>query len=176
MSLLNLPTQENATGEVKEIFDQAQEKFGIIFNGLRMWAVSPDKLSAQWKSMNKSMSKEPETVKMYTILRYILARRDECSYCISFNEGMLINMFGLDLDLVKSLNKDPLKSPLDDKHKALMTFALQAVIKPDSIEKKDMDSLKEFGVSEMEIFDVVYVASYTFVVNTLFETFNIEKD
>ena len=176
MSLLNLPTVENATGDVKKIFDEAESKFGIIFNGLRMWAVSPDRLRAQWDSMNKVMSQEPQTIKMNTILRYILAERSSCEYCISFNEGMLINMFGLSLEDVKGLQKNPLSAPLDEKHKALMSFALQAVTNPDSISEKNMSSLKEFGISEMEIFDTVYVASYTFVVNTLFETFNIEKD
>ena len=176
MSLLNLPTAENATGEVKEIFDEAQEKFGVLLNGLRMWAVSPDKLSTQWENMNKNMSKGPETAKMYTILRYILANKDECHYCISVNESMLINMFDLDIELVNSLRKDPLKAPLDDKHKALMSFALQAVTNPGSIGIKDINSLKEFGASEMEIFDVVYVASYTFVLDTLLETFKIQKD
>ena len=176
MSLLSLASVENSTGEVKEIFQKAQEQFGVLFNGLRIWAVSPEKLSAQWDAMSKTMAKDPQTVKMYTILRYILADKDECTYCIGINEGMLINMFGLDLELVENLQTNPLLAPLDNKHKALMTFALQAVTNPDSIGSKDINSLKEFGASEMEIFDVVYAASYTSVVNTLFKTFKIEKD
>jgi len=45
-----------------------------------------------------------------------------------------------------------------------------------SIQKEDIDMLKKLGTTEEEIFDAVYAASYTHVVNTLFETFNIEAD
>lgn len=42
MSLLNEATLQNATGEVKVIFDEVLERRGMLPNGLRLWSVSPE--------------------------------------------------------------------------------------------------------------------------------------
>ena len=45
-----------------------------------------------------------------------------------------------------------------------------------SITQKDIDLLKNLKISEVEMFEVVRSASHMFVVNTLFETFNVQDD
>jgi hypothetical protein len=174
MSLLILPTVENAKDEVKDIYTQALNNFGMVPNGLRLWGVSPQKLKMQWGNMMNDMSKDPENLKLKVIMRYILANKDSCEYCIGFNKGMLMNMFKIEESVIDGLENDPSTAPLDEKHLALLLFSLRAYKDAHSIQKEDIDMLKKLGTTEEEIFDAVYAASYTHVVNTLFETFNIE--
>lgn len=177
MSLLTLPTLENTKKEeVKDVYAQALNSFGTVPNGLKLWAVSPQKLSMQWGNMMNDMSKDSENLKFKIIMRYILANKDSCKYCIGFNKGMLMNMFDMDEKVVDELENNPSIAPLDEKNLTLLLFSLKAYKNGHLIEKNDIDELKKLGTTEEEIFDAVYAASYTHVVNTLFEVFNIELD
>ena len=47
MSLLNIATIENATGEVKEIYSEIEEAFGMVSNGIHSWSTNPALLRNQ---------------------------------------------------------------------------------------------------------------------------------
>jgi len=176
MSLLNIPTVENATGEVKEIFEEIQSMIGMLPNGIRVWSVSPEEFKLQWSAIKKGFSKDAETVKLAAIIRYLMSNENECTYCIGFNGGMLMNMHSMSEDELLAMKKDPSTAPLGEKNKALLLFAMKSVKDADSVTADDIEALKKLGISEEEMFDIVKSASHMFVVNTLFKTFKVEQD
>jgi len=176
MSLLNIPTVENATGEVKEIFEEIQSMIGMVPNGIRVWSASPEALKVQWSGIKKGFAKDAETVKLAAIIRYLMSNENECSYCIGFNGGMLMNMHNMSEDELLAMKKDPSTAPLGEKNKALLLFAMKSVKDADSVNADDIEALKKLSISEEEMFDIVKSASHMFVVNTLFKTFKVEQD
>ena len=90
--------------------------------------------------------------------------------------GMLMNMHGMSQEELLAMKEDPTKSPLEKKNKALLLFAIKAVKSPDSVNAEDIEALKQLGISEEEMFEIVKSASHMFVVNTLFRTFKVEQD
>jgi len=176
MSLLTIPTMQSAQGEVKEIFDEIEKMFGRVPNGIRQWSVSPNALKKQWESIKLRLSEDVQTQKLHTIVRYLVSGENECEYCIGFNGAMLMNMFGMSLDKLERLRKDPSSAPLDEKNKALLLFALQATKTPDEVNADHISGLKSIGISETQMFDIVHAASHMYVVNTLFRTFKVEQD
>lgn len=176
MSLLNLPTVENATGDVKKIFDEIQSIFGMVPNGIRQWSINPRALQAQWNSIKIVLSKDPEDQKLYTMIRYLVSDENSCTYCTGMNAAALINMFEVSQDELVQLQKDPASANLNEKHKAMLLFAIQSVKDADSVTDKDVEKLKFLGATEIEIFDVVHAASNMLVINTLFKTFKVQKD
>lgn len=176
MSLLNTPTVENATGEVKEIFDEIQEAFGMIPNGITLWSASPNALRGQWDSIKVRMSKDQENQKLHTIIRYLVSGESDCTYCVGFNGGMLMNYYGVSQDELIAIKENPSDAPLDEKNKALLLFAMKSIKDADSVTKDDIALLKELGITEMEMFDIVHAASHMLVVNTLFKTFKVQQD
>ena len=176
MSLLNIPTVENATGEVKEIFDEIQNAFGMVPNGIKLWSANPEALRGQWNHIKQRMSKDQEDQKLHTIIRYLVSGEGGCNYCIGFNGGMLINMYGVTQDELIAMKDKPSAAPLDKKNKALLVFAMKAIKDAESITAGDISLLKSLDITEMEMFDIVHAASHMLVVNTLFKTFKVEQD
>ena len=176
MSLLNIPTVENATGEIKEIFDEIQGMFGSVPNGIRLWSASPEALKGQWNHIKQRMSKDKENQKLHTIIRYLVSDESNCKYCVGFNGGMLMNMYGVSQDELTAMKDDPSSAPLDSKNKALLVFAMKAIKDADAVNSEDINALKDLGINETEIFDIVHAASHMLVVDTLFKTFKVEQD
>ena len=176
MSLLNLPTVENATGEIKEIFDEIQAAFGMVPNGVRQWSASPKALRSQWDNIKVRLSKDKENQKLHTIIRYLVSDESNCTYCTGFNAGMLINMFGISQDELVALQNDCSQAPLDKKNKALLVFAMKSIKDADSVNADDILTLNKLGISEQEMFDIVHAASHMLTVNTLFKTFKVAQD
>jgi len=176
MSLLNTPTVENATVEVKEIFDEIQGAFGMVPNGIKLWSASPEALKGQWNHIKHRMSKDQENQKLHTIIRYLVSGEGGCNYCIGFNGGMLMNMYGVTQDQLIAMNDKPSTAPLDEKNKALLVFAMKAIKDAESITADDISLLKSLDITEMEMFDIVHAASHMLVVNTLFKTFKVQQD
>ena len=176
MSLLNIPTTQNATGEIKEIFEEIQSMIGMLPNGIRFWSVSPEALKVQWNGIKRGFSKDEESIRLAAIIRYLMSSENECTYCIGFNGGMLINMHGMTQDELLTMKEDPSKAPLGEKNRALLLFAIKAVNNADSVNAEDIEALKQLGVSEEEMFEIVKSASHMFVVNTLFKTFKVQQD
>lgn len=176
MSLLQLPTTDDATAEVKEIFEEIQAAFGIVPNALRQWAVNPRALRVQWNDIKITLSKDKENQKLHTMVRYLVSGESQCKYCTGFNGGMLINMFGMTQDEVVALQKDYTTAPLDAKNKALLLLAMESIKNPDSVNEKDIKGLKERGISEVEMFDIVHAAGHMLSVNTIFKTFKLLSD
>ena len=176
MSLLNIPTTQTATGDVKKIFDEIEEAFGSVPNGIRLWSANPQALEMQWHQIKQTLSKDQEHQKLQTIIRYLVSEANDCAYCVGFNGGMLINYYGFSQDLLQEIKTSPEKAPLDAKNKALLLFAMSSLKNPHAITQEDVDALKDQGISEIEIFDIVHSASHMLVVNTLFETFKVEED
>ena len=176
MSLLNTPTAENATGEVKEIFNEVESMIGMLPNSIKLWSVSPEALKVQWNSIKVILSKDEENQKLHAIIRYLMSEKNDCKYCIGFNSNMLINMFGFTQDELTSIQKNPSSAPLDEKNRALLVFAMKSVKNADDVNADDIEKLKQLGISEMEMFDIVLAASHMFAVNTLFKTFKVEQN
>jgi len=176
MSLLTMPTVENATGEVKEIFDEIQAAFGMVPNGIRLWSASPKALRGQWDHIKHRMSKDQENQKLHTIIRYLVSDESGCKYCVGFNGGMLMNHYDVTQDELIAMNDKPSTAPLDERNKALLIFAMKAVKDAESVTAEDINLLKRLGITETEMFDIVHAASHMLVVNTLFKTFKVQQD
>jgi len=176
MSLLNIPTLENATGEVKEIFEEIQAAFGMIPNGISVWSANPALLRLQWDSIKIRLSKDQENQKLHAIIRYLASDENECTYCVGFNGGMLMNYYDVSQEQLIEIQSSPASAPLDEKNKALLIFAMKSIKDSDAVSVKDIQLLKDLGITEEEIFEIVHAASHMTVINTLFKTFKVQQD
>ena len=174
MSLLKVATMQETEGEVEEIFKEVESAFGAVTEGISLWALNPKALKFQWESIKEQMDNDEDTQKMYTLIRYIVSEKNHCAYCIGLNGGMLINMYGMSEDELKEVSNDLSVAKLTSKNQMLLEFALRSINEPQSIQRKDIEELHSLGLSDAEIFNLVLIASMMLVVNTLFDTFDVE--
>ncbi len=174
MSLLQVATMQEAQGEVKEIFNEVEKAFGAVTEGLSLWALNPEALKFQWNSIKEQMDNDTDTQKMYTLIRYIISEKNRCMYCIGLNGGMLINMYGMSEEELKEVANNLSVAKLTPKNEKLLAFALRSINEPQSIKQQDIKELHTLGLNDKEIFYLVLTASMMLVVNTLFDTFDVE--
>ena len=174
MSLLKVATIEEAEGEVKEIFQEIEATFGMLPEGISLWSLNPKALKFQWESIKEVFSKDEDTQKMHTIIRYLVSEKNHCEYCVGLNGGMLMNMFGMSEEELKALGNDLASANLTPKNQALLELAMSAIVEPKAVSSDKLQELREMGISEEEMFNVVLSASQMLVVNTLFDTFDVE--
>lgn len=105
--------------------------------------------------------------------RYLVSPEANCTFCIDMNEGFLANM-GIDLEQVRAARNHPELAPVDNKEKALMLLALKSVEAPEEVSLSDIQSVRDLGWSDREIFDVIVQANNNRAFNNILRTFNIE--
>lgn len=174
MCLLNLVEENVATGVVKEVYDEVKMMFGSVPEGLKSWSLNPEALKHHWEEIKKSLAKDVETQKFDTILRYLVSEIEGCEFCVGFNGGLLLNMFGMTQDGLVTMVKEPTMAPLSEKHIALLLFALKVVRQSKEVSAEDIEHLKALGITENEIFDVAHTATNLLVSDMLLNAFKVQ--
>jgi len=77
-------------------------------------------------------------------------------YCVDFNSGILQMLANVNDEQLKNLKSDPKQAPLNDKDKAMLLFVLKAVKTPDSVEQKDVDTLRKLGWTDQDLLEATH--------------------
>lgn len=151
-----------------------QQELGFVPDGLRLYGVSPPLLEAFLATVGYFRSGagglSPE---LATVIRYLVSSKSTCSFCIDFNEGMLVSM-GHDLETLRAARLDPDRAPVKDAERPLIRLALQAISTPEQVTAADIDAARAEGWSDRVLFDTVAVAANNWAFTTLLRTFKVD--
>jgi hypothetical protein len=176
MSLITTTDPRQAEGSVARIYNEVQEMFGYVPNGLKLDSVNPERMEHHWSGILATLHHPTLSQTFFTCLRYLVAEAGRCEYCIGINAGMLINMHGVALEVVNGMVEDPALAPLGDKEKALLLFLLRMIKDSNSSSREDMEALKKLGCSEREIYDAVSSAAQMLAGDMVLNIFKVQPD
>jgi len=177
-SLIPYTEQKDAKGEVKAIYDQVQGAFGMVPAPILQHSVSPANLKALWAQFG-AMHNENLSQQLQAMMRMTVAASDglDCDYCVGFNEGMLINMFKMDMKEINAVKKDPhVATSLQEKDKKMLIFMVDAVRNPKKVDKAQVDALRKLGWTDKDIFDGVKMSTQMAAMTLLVDTLKIPRD
>ena len=106
----------------------------------------------------------------FAFLRYYVASHNGFSYCIRFNETLLLgkDYTAKQLEaIVASKN-----IPLDKKHQTLFNEAINALDNPKEFTAETLDSLKAIGWSDADIFDAIDHAAFLFKFSKILKAYS----
>jgi uncharacterized peroxidase-related enzyme len=173
MSLLNIPAEETATEDVKAVYAEINEAWGIVPEPLKALSLNPKILRNQWEFYKIVGANENFEPKMTTMMRYLISEQYECEFCIGFNKGMLINMFNVSEKEIEAMQKNPVTVELEKKQKNMLLFMLKSTSKPHNVSKDDIDELKKLGWSEKDIMEGAKEAMDMVATSLFIDTFKI---
>ena len=150
MAFVETIPEEDASGDVAEIYDVMREQFGYLPNLVRVFSLRPEAYRA-WLQLNGAV-KAPD-LRRYELATLAAARRLRSSYCALQHGKVLAQQF-LSFDEVPGLPEG-----LDDADRAVMELAEKVVDDATSVTQADIDRLRGLGLSDTEIFDVVIAAA-----------------
>jgi uncharacterized peroxidase-related enzyme len=150
-----LPDDE-VTGAVAEAYEADLADNGYVSNVSRTFSHRPDALAA-WISLKDAVTSTMDR-RRYELVTIAAARRVRSSYCMLAHGSLLASAF-YGAEQVRDIALDHHAAGLDDVDVAVMDLADKVAADASSVTQADVDRLRELGLSDAEVFDVVAAAA-----------------
>ena len=177
-TLIPYTSEKAATGDVKEVYAQVKKAFGMVPAPLMQHSVNPQMLKVLWSQFG-ALHNEHFSPKLQAMMRMTVAASDglACDYCVGFNEGMLLNMFKMDMKEIIAVKKDPSAAKsLDEKDKKMLIMMVDSARNPKKVNKAQLDDLRKLGWNDKDIFDGIKMATQMVAMTLLVDTLKIPAD
>lgn len=168
--------EHEATGEVAQIYDAVKREMQMPFvlNILKAIAASPDMLAFQWemtKAYNTHLSLPQSLVGM---IGYTISTNNNCTYCSVLSE-LSCRSLGIEEETLDRLVED-LGSVNPQRVQAIIEFALKVAGDPKSLVRSDYDKVRDQGISDEEIVEIIFVSAMSAFLDTLADALQIDVD
>lgn len=173
MALIQTVELEKAEGTVKEVYGRLMETARTIPLPMKMMSASPDLLAVQIQGLAHYFRHATLGATLLGYIRLLVAHRFNYPYCVDFNSGLLQMLTDITDEQLESVKADPATVPLEEKDKAMLLFVLKSVSTPDDVNQQDVNSLKDMGWTEKDVFEAAHHGADMIRHGTLFKTFNM---
>jgi len=169
MSYLRTPDGDDAA----RLYDTDRAAQGFVANYTTVFAHSPA-VYAAWQQLSAAV-KEGMDLRRYELATLAAARHLRSSYCALAHGQVLRDRF-YDADTVRELATDHHAAGLDPADAAIMDFAERVAADAPGITADDIDRLREHGLSDADIFQVVLAAAARCFFSTVLDAVGAEPD
>jgi uncharacterized peroxidase-related enzyme len=156
MTFIETTSEGSATGATSAMYEAERTKHGFLPNFTQAFSSRPE-VYAAWAQLNGAIKANMDE-RRYELATVAAARRLRSSYCTLAHGSVLINKH-LDAGSVQALVEDHRAADLEPVEVAVMDLADKVAHDATSVTEADLDRLREFGLSDEEIFDVVLAAA-----------------
>ncbi|WP_407342856.1 carboxymuconolactone decarboxylase family protein [Pengzhenrongella phosphoraccumulans] len=148
--------EDVAEGDLAEYFRTQRAAWGFLPNYAAAFSTRPDVAQA-WNVLNATI-RDAMDRRRFEIATIAAARGRRSTYCTAAHSKFLRDVCG-DETAMTSIAEQPDGAALDPADRAVYTFAAKVAVDAASIEQQDVDRLREVGLSDADIADVVFAAS-----------------
>ena len=148
--------EDAATGAVAEYYRQQRAAWGFLPNYAGAFSTRPDVAQA-WNALNAAI-RDGMDRRRFELATIAAARALHSTYCTAAHSKFLRDVCGDEQSLV-AIAQDPSGAALSEQDRAVYRFAAKVATDAASISQQDVDELREVGLSDAEVADVVFAAS-----------------
>jgi uncharacterized peroxidase-related enzyme len=156
MAFIETVTDDRASEPVAELFDRERASRGYVPNYLRVLAHRPA-VCAAWGELLGAI-KASMDARRYELVTVAAARRLRSSYCMLAHGTVLVDQF-FEPSALRDVVLDHRSAGLPQVDVAVMDLAEKVAGDATSITESDIERLRELGLSDDEILDVVLAAA-----------------
>jgi len=156
---------DKADGVLSEIYQEDLKTKGFVANHTSAFSLRPEVYKA-WQNLLSTIRSKMR-LRRFELVTLAAAQALKCTYCMLAHGAVLRkNFFGA--KELAAIAKDFRNSSLPPEEVALMEFAQKVTLEPNQTNEHDFDLLREKGLSDEEILDVVLtVTARNFMSKTL---------
>ena len=151
MARLKALNPDEATGKTKELFSAIHDKFGVVPNMMRTMGNSPVLLEG-YLNLSGSLGSGSINGKTGKLISMAVAESNACDYCLSVHTYLGVNALKIDEETLEAARKGNSK---DHKTEVILKFAKTLVSKKGLVNDVDVELVKQAGLTEAEISEVV---------------------
>jgi uncharacterized peroxidase-related enzyme len=156
MPFIETVPKDEAPPALAELYELDRAKFGYVPNLTRAFSLRPG-VYAAWRELIGAIQAGME-LRRYELATVAAAGRLRSSYCMLAHGSILANKF-LEPDTLRAIVADHRTSGLDDVDVAVMDLAAKVADDATSVTQADIDRLRELGLTDPEILDIVLAAA-----------------
>jgi uncharacterized peroxidase-related enzyme len=156
MTFIETIPEAEATGAVGEMYELDRQLFSDLPNFTQAFSLRPD-VYAAWRHLNTTIKANMD-LRRYELATVAAARRLGSSYCMLAHGSILMDKF-LEPDAVRALADDFRTAELEPADLAVMELADKVAQDATSVTQADVDRLRDLGLTDGEILDVVVAAA-----------------
>ncbi len=159
MSWIPLVSDEQATPEVKRMFDDIRTEWKFVPNYFHALGSNAQLLRDQMNLFTNAMFQQralPRVIKEQIAL--VVSGLNTSSYCVAAHMEILGSL-GISKPVARKLAVDYASAPVEPRVMDLFKFAEKLTRSPADMEKADVDRLHAVGWNDAEILDAVLVVS-----------------
>lgn len=156
MTFISTVPEDEATGEVAEMYQRTKEALGYLPNYTLAFSARPP-VYAAWSRLIAAIRGNMDP-RRYELATMGAARALRSTYCLLAHGEKLLEL-GSPESEVRSISDPGTWGDLDEKDRAIVEFASKVVEAAFSISDSDVERLRGLGLDDAEIFDVAAAAA-----------------
>lgn len=164
---------DDAVGDVREQYARAQATMGYVPNYTQLFSLRPD-VNAAWGTLIGAIRSTLDP-RRYELVTLAAARALRSSYCSLAHGKVLLDTHYAHGE-VQAIATAPETAGLDTVDVALMAFAAKVARDAPGVTAADIQTLRDHGLGDPEIFDVVAAVSARCFFSTLLDALGAEPD
>jgi uncharacterized peroxidase-related enzyme len=173
MTYIQAITEDDATPSATALMEADRARLGYVPNFARAFTHRPAVYEA-WQQLNGAL-KETMDPRRYELVTLAAARRLRSSYC-ALSHGKVLADQLFEPDTVRDLAVDHHSADVGPVDIAVMDLAEQVVEDASSVTEADIAHLRDLGLSETEIFDVVAAAAARCFFSKTLDALGVQAD
>ncbi|WP_121354323.1 peroxidase-related enzyme [Flavisolibacter nicotianae] len=166
MARISVVQYEQAEGELKSIYDDLMEERGKLSEVLKIQSLHPETIKSHTQLyLDIMLTQSPLTRAERELIATVVSVINGCNYC-QIHHSTALNAYWKDQERINKLLKDYKLASLSSKEMVMCDFAVHLTKNPSEHEKNNYtETLKEVGLDDRSILDLVLVISYFNFVN-----------
>jgi len=157
---LDLPMVDPLPAPTQKYFDVCQDKLGMVPNVLRAHAFDIDKLNAFTGLYNDLMLADSGLTKLEReMIAVVVSATNRCHYCLTAH-GAAVRQLSGDPALGEALVMNWRVADITPRQRAMLVFAERVTLASAQIEEPDRQALRDVGLSDRDIWDLINVAAF----------------
>lgn len=172
MAFINTVSLDDAQGEVRDMYAEAEKGWGFVPDYARAFSHRP-KLMECWSELLTEVRRPIDTRRM-EIATFAAAHELSHSPCSLAHGAKLAEIIGKEAVLAIAAGRE--EDVLDPAEVAILRYARQVARDASQITAADIDTLREHGVEDAEIFDIAANAASRCFFTKLLDALGVEAD
>ena len=157
MTFVEPVPQDEAEGAAADLYRGELDRLGYVPNYAAAFTLRPE-IYAAWRGLVTAVAGGMDP-RRYELATLAAARALRSSYCMLAHGEVLVDRFLAPDDLVAVASDHRTAAPLDEVEIALMNLAEQVARDATAVTREQIERLRELGLTDEEIFDVVAAAT-----------------
>lgn len=168
MAFIKTIEPQDATGELRSIYDQLLQQRGKIAEVHKAQSLYPESIMKHMDLYLQLMyGKSPLQRYQREMIATVVSKANQCDYCRT-HHGIALNHFWKDEARLSLFYEDPKKADLSDTDLLLCDIARKLTLHPErALSGENVNQLKDAGFDDRTILDLTLITAYFNFVNRI---------